>query len=75
MTEKELHREAKITIENTIDEILFYMTEYRDDIAPRKIAEIFIEEYVKIIQQVAKEFEEDEDQGLTKPQSSAILIM
>ena len=61
MTEKELHREAKITIENTIDEILFYMTEYRDDIAPRKIAEIFIEEYVKIIQQVAKEFEEDED--------------
>ena len=61
MTEKELRREARMTIENAIDEILFYMTEYKDDVAPKRIAEIFTEEYTKIIQQVAKEIEENED--------------
>lgn len=61
MTEEKLRREAQITIENTIDEILFYMTEYRDDIAPKRIAEIFIEEYAKIMQQIAEEIVENED--------------
>ena len=66
MTEKELRREARMTIENTIDEILFYMTEYKEDIAPKKIAEIFTEEYTKIIRQIAEEITENEDQRLTK---------
>ena len=61
MTEKELRREARMTIENTIDEILFYMTEYKEDIAPERIAEIFTEEYAKIIRQIAKEIAENED--------------
>jgi hypothetical protein len=61
MTEKELRHEARITIENTIDEILFYMTEYEKDIAPKRIAEIFTEEYTKIMRQVAEEITENED--------------
>ena len=61
MTEKELRREARMTIENTIDEILFYMTEYKEDIAPKKIAEIFTEEYTKTIRQIAEEITENED--------------
>lgn len=61
MTEKELRREARITIENTIDEILFYITEYEEDIAPKRIAEIFIEEYTKIMRQIAEEIAENED--------------
>ena len=61
MTEKELRSEARMTIENTIDEILFYMTEYKEDIAPKKIAEIFTEEYTKIMRQIAEEIAENED--------------
>lgn len=61
MTEEKLRREARITIENTIDEILFYMTEYQNDIAPKRIAEIFIKEYAKIMQQIAEEIVENED--------------
>ena len=61
MTEKELRREARMTIENTIDEILFYMTEYKEDIAPKRIAEIFTEEYTKIMKQIAEEIAENED--------------
>lgn len=61
MTEKEIRREARSTIENAIDEILFYMTEYKNDVAPRRIAEIFAEEYTKIMQQIAKEIAENED--------------
>lgn len=61
MTEKELRREARMTAENTIDEILFYMTEYKEDIALKRIAEIFTEEYAKIIRQIAEEIAENED--------------
>lgn len=61
MTEKELRREARMAIENTLDEILFYMTEYKEDVAPKRIAEIFTEEYTKIIRQIAEEIAENED--------------
>ena len=50
-----------MTAENTIDEILFYMTEYKEDIALKRIAEIFTEEYAKIIRQIAEEIAENED--------------
>lgn len=73
MTEKELRREARMTIENTIDEILFYMTEYKEDVAPKRIAEIFTEEYTKFMRQIAEEIEENEDQGLTTSTPSAII--
>lgn len=64
MTEKELRREARMTAENAIDEIVFYLTEYKEDITPKRIAEIFTEEYAKIIRQVAEEIAENEDQGV-----------
>ena len=61
MTEKEMRSEARRVIENTLDEVLFYMTEYKDDITPNKIADIFIQEYARIMRQVAEEIAENEE--------------
>lgn len=59
MTIKEMQEEATAVIDNYIEDLIFYMTEYREEIGCKKIAEIFSTEYSKVAKQVAKELKEE----------------
>jgi hypothetical protein len=53
--------EAEAVAESAIDDILFYMQEYRNNFTYSEIAEIFSNAYSKMVKQIAKEMEEEEE--------------
>jgi hypothetical protein len=64
-TKEWLMGEAEAVAESAIDDILFYMQEYGgENFTYSEIAEIFSDAYSKLIKQIAKDFEEDENENL-----------
>lgn len=57
MNVKEMTEEATAVIDNYVDDIVYYLTEYGEDLGYRKIADIFIKAYIKTIKTLAKEME------------------
>lgn len=65
LTKEWLIGEAEGVAESVIDDILFYMQEYGGEkFTYSEIAEIFSDAYSKLIKQIAKDFEEDENEDL-----------
>ena len=61
-TKEWLTEEIKGTLENCVlDHIISYMYEYRNDFSYLEIAEIFSNAYSKLIKQIAKKMEEEEE--------------
>ena len=54
-----MQKEAVAVIDNYIDDLIFYITEYQEELGHEKIAEIFSVEYSKVAKQVAKELKEE----------------
>lgn len=64
-TKEWLIGEAEGVAESVIDDILFYMQEYGGEkFTYSEIAEIFSDAYNKLIKQITKDFEEDENENL-----------
>lgn len=64
-TKEWLMGEAEAVAESVIDDILFYMQEYGGEkFTYSEIAKIFSDAYSKLIKQIAKDFEEDENEDL-----------
>lgn len=64
-TKEWLIGEADAVAESAVDDILFYMQEYGGEkFTYSEIAEIFSDAYSKLIKQIAKDFEEDENENL-----------
>lgn len=64
-TKEWLIGEAEAVADSAIDDILFYMQEYGGEkFTYSEIAEIFSNAYNKLIKQMAKDFEEDENEDL-----------
>lgn len=61
-TKEWLERQAKIIADSSIDDILFYMQEYRDYFSYLEIAEIFSNAYDKMVRQIAKEMKESDEE-------------
>lgn len=62
-TKEWLMGEAEAVAESAIDDILFYMQEYGGEkFTYSEIAEIFSNAYSKLIKQIAKEMEEEEEE-------------
>lgn len=59
MTIEEMHKEAAAVIDYYLDDLIFYMTEYRKEIGCEKIAEIFSTEYSKVAREIAEGLEEE----------------
>lgn len=61
-TKEWLMGEAEAVAESAIDDILFYMQEYGGEkFTYSEIAKIFSDAYSKLIKQIAKEMEEEEE--------------
>ena len=58
---KHLIEEAKAVVDNYIDDLMFYMNEYRNDLSYDKIAGIFDTEYRIMVHQLAQEFKDEEE--------------
>ena len=62
MTELEMHKEAKIVLENKmLDSLLFYLQEYRNDLTYEQIADAFTFEFMQLATQVTKGIKEDDE--------------
>ena len=62
MTELEMHKEAKIVLENKmLDSLLFYLQEYRNDLTYEQIADTFTFEFTQLATRVARQMKEDDE--------------
>lgn len=62
-TKEWLIGEAEAVADSAIDDILFYMQEYGGEkFTYSEIAEIFLDAYSKLIKQMAKEMEEEDEE-------------
>lgn len=62
MTELEMHKEAKIVLENKmLDSLLFYLQEYRNDLTYEQITDAFTFEFMQLATRVAKGIKEDDE--------------
>ena len=59
MTKEEIRKELQNCVDKYIDDMLFYLSEYRDDLDQNLIADIFAEEFSKTVHQEVKEINED----------------
>lgn len=57
MNVKEITEEATAVVSNYVDDIVYYLTEYGEDLGYKKIADIFAKAYTKTIKTLAKEME------------------
>ena len=63
MKETKMRKEAYNVLRNNMtDSLIFYMQEYRNDLSYRKIAWIFIREFISLATKLAKTFEEDSEE-------------
>lgn len=58
---EKLMKEASAVVDNYIDDLLFYMNEYRDDLSYDKIAGIFDTEYRIMAHKVAQEMKQADE--------------
>ena len=66
MKETTLRENAKIyASQDFLEILLFYFNEYRTEVTPNTIAKIFSEECAKVAFELAKEFNEDDDEYVT----------
>ena len=62
MKEATLRENAKIyATQDFLETLLFYFGEYRTEVTPNTIAKIFSEECAKVAFELAKEYNEDDD--------------
>ena len=62
-TKEWLISEAEAVADSAVDDVLFYMQEYGGEkFTYSEIAKIFLDTYSKLIKQMAKDFEEDENE-------------
>lgn len=64
VTREWLEKEAEAVITNTLDDFLFYIEEYGNSFGYLEIAEIFSKIYNKEVTRVAKELQEEYENGL-----------
>ena len=57
MNIKEMTEEATAVIDNYVDDMVYYLTEYGEDLGYRKIADIFAKAYTKMVETLAEEME------------------
>ena len=58
MNEKRMIEEATAVVSNYVDDIIFYLTEYGEDLGYKKIADIFAVAYIKMAKTLAEEIKE-----------------
>lgn len=66
VTREWLEKEAEAVITNTLDDFLFYIQEYGNSFGYLEIAEIFSKTYNKIVTQVTKEIQEENENSFTE---------
>ena len=58
-TKEWLKKEAEASIESHLEDLLWYMQEYREYFSYSEVAKIFSETYTRLAEQVAEEMEEE----------------
>lgn len=65
MTEKEMIKEAVSVVDTNLEDFLFYFSEYGSkdgELTYKTIAEIFIKEFSYVMNEIASELENNEDE-------------